>query len=197
MEQICLVHIDIDHIVAPQRFLGDIILNRADLTIHKQLFSVHIPREPTHPVVHRDDVRIKRTDQVIECRKRRDLPAGRHVDIHPEGSNAGLRMVFRIGMYRHMTFIQMGQLCLASRQHGILRDQKRNRSPLRLIILAGNIQNRCSDHIRQGRKNPCKTFRIILFVYIINIVFLLSCRLGITDIINVKAQGFGQVIKPV
>ena len=165
--------------------------------IQEEFFSIDIPGKASHPVIHRNDIRVKGTDEIIQCGKRCDLPAGRHVDIHPEGSNAGLRMVFRIGMYRHMTFIQMGQLCLASRQHGILRDQKRNRSPLRLIILAGNIQNRCSDHIRQGRKNPCKTFRIILFVYIINIVFLLSCRLGITDIINVKAQGFGQVIKPV
>ena len=152
MEQIRLVHIDIDHIVAPQRFLGDIILNRADLTIHKQLFSVHIPREPTHPVVHRDDVRIKRTDQVIECRKRRDLPAGRHVDIHPEGRQTGLRMVFRIGMDGHMALVQMRHLRLPlHRHHRAFCNQKRDRSPLRIVVLLGNTQYPRPDHICQRR----------------------------------------------
>ena len=96
-----------------------------------------------------------------------------------------------------MAFIQMGQLRLTSRKHGIFCDQKRNGSTLRLIILTRDIQDRCPDHVCQSRKNIGQTFRIVLFIYISNIVFLFSCRLGITDIINVKAQSFGQVIKPV
>ena len=96
-----------------------------------------------------------------------------------------------------MAFIQMGQLRLAPRKHGILCDQKRNGSPLRLIILTCDIQDRRSDHVCQSRKNIGQTFCIVLFIYISNIVFLFSCRLGITDVINVKAQGFGQVVKPV
>ena len=52
-------------------------------------------------------------------------------------------------------------------------------------------------HISQRRKDSGKPVRIILLVDIGNIILLLSGRFGITDVVNIKTEGFCQVIKPV
>ena len=57
---------------------------------------------------HGDDVRIKIADEVIQCLQRRDLPTGGHINIHPEGGYACLRMKFRVGMHRYMLLLPEG-----------------------------------------------------------------------------------------
>jgi len=92
----------------------------------------------------------------------------------------------------------MGHLCLPGhRDHGALRDQQRHGRPLRLIILLGNVKDGGAYHISQRRKDSGKPVRIILLVDIGNIILLLSGRFGITDVVNIKTEGFCQVIKPV
>ena len=108
--------------------------------VEEELLSVQIPGEAPDPVVHGDDIGVKGPDEVIQGGQWRDLPAGSHVDVHPEGGQAGLRMILRIGMDGDVAFIQMGDLCLAARGHkGPLRNQEGHRRALRIVVLPGDI----------------------------------------------------------
>ena len=87
-----------------------------------------------------------------------------------------------------MAFIQMGYLSASRRDHGSLCDKQSNRSSLRLVILLGDIQHLSPDHICKSCQYGPESVRIILLVNIGNIILLLSGRLGVTDVVNVKAQ---------
>jgi len=105
MEKVGLIHIDIHHVIPAQRLLCDIILNGFDPVIHKKLFAVHGPRKSPDTVIHCYDIRIKGTDQIVQGGQWGNLAAGSHVDIDTERGKAGLRMVFRISVDRHMALI--------------------------------------------------------------------------------------------
>ena len=78
MKNILLVDVDIDHIIAMPRRRRNIILNRIDAMIDKQLLAVHIPRKAANAVVESDDVRIEAVQEVIERIERRNAAARRH-----------------------------------------------------------------------------------------------------------------------
>ena len=188
MENIRLIYINIHCVISFQSTAVNIILDRSDLVVHKQFFPVYAPGKSTDPVIHSNDIGIERADKIVQGGKGGDLSAGSHVDIYAESSQTGLRMIFRISMDRHMALIQMSYLGASRRDHGSFPDQQGDRSPLGFIILLGDVQHLCAYHIcKCGQYGP-EPVRIILLVNIGNIVFLLSGRLGITDVINIKAQ---------
>ena len=165
--------------------------------IQKQFVSVDIAGESPNAVIHGDDVRVKRADEVIEGGKRCDCAAGCDVNVHTEGCKAGFRMIFRIGMDGNMAFVQMGKLGFADRDHRFLGNQDGDRGALRVIILTGNVQNLCADHVGQGGQDFSQSFGIVLFIDIGDVVPLFPRGFGVADIIDVKAQCFGQVVKAV
>ena len=117
--------------------------------IHEQLFALDIARKTAHAVVHGDDIRIKRADQVVERGQRRDLAAGRYVDIHAEGRQTGVRVVLGIGVHGDMAFVQMryDRIRLERGLHVLFRDQKRDRCALRVVVLLGDMQHMRADHL--------------------------------------------------
>ena len=127
----------------------------------------------------------------------RDLPAGGHVDVHPEGGQAGFRVILRVGVHRDMALVQVGQLRFSRRDHRALGDQDGDRGPLGVIVLPGNIQHLGADHIRQGGEDIGQALRVVLLVDIGDIVPLLPGRFGVTHIINVKAEGLCQIVEPI
>ena len=76
--------------------------------VHKQLFALNIACKAAHAVVHRDNVRIERADEVVEGGQRRDLAAGGHVDIHAEGRETGIRVVLRVGVDGDVALVEVG-----------------------------------------------------------------------------------------
>ncbi len=147
VEQVGLIHVDIYRVVALQRGPGDVVLYGRDVMVDKQLLSVHVARKAAHPVIHGDDVRVKAAYQKIQRIERRDDAAGGHVDIHAEGGDARLGMVFRIRMHRNMAFVQMRHnrfAALSEAGYRPLGNKQRGAGPLRLIVLPA----RCSGPAR-------------------------------------------------
>ena len=109
-------------------------------------------------------------------------------------------MVLRVGMHRHMALIQMCQNRLPGKLHRnlrFLRHQNRDRSPLRIVVLPGDMKDLCTDHLYHMCQNIRQTLRVILLVDIGNIFLLFPRSLGVTDIVNIKAKCFRQVVEAV
>ena len=68
---------------------------------------------------------------------------------------------------------------------------------LGIIILFGYTKNLSAYHFRYLKHNLGQTLRVILGINIFYIILLFSRCLSITNIIDIKAKGFGQVVKPV
>ena len=199
VEQVGLIHVDVVGIVAVERRGVDKVLNGRHIVVHKQLFALNIARKAAHAVVHGDDIRIERADQVIERRQRRDLTAGGNVNIHAEGGKAGIRMVFRIGMHGNMALVEVRDngIRLERRLHVLLRNEKGDGGALRVVILLGNVQHMRTDHLGHPLENAGQSFGVVLLVDIFDVVTLFALGLCIADIINVEGQRLGQVVEPV
>ena len=108
-------------------------------------------------------------------------------------------MVFRIGVHRHMAFVQMGhhRLAAAVFHHALLGDEEGDAGPLGLIVLLGDVEHRGADHLGETGQDLGETVRVILFVDILDIILLRPGCFGITDVVDIKAQGLGQVVEPI
>ena len=209
MEEACLIEIDVHSIVLVQRLLFDKLLDGGHLAVHKQLAALQITRKAAHAIIHRDDVRVELTDEIVQRLQRCNLSAGRDVDIHAKGRNARIGMKLRIGMYGDVALVQMGkyrlprQCCsvdglLASRDNRcLLGDEHRHTRPLRLVVLLCNIQDPRTDHIGHLRKDLRETIGVVLLINVLDVVPLLTCRLRIANVINIETQRLRQVVKPV
>ena len=62
MEHIRLIYIDIYRIILIQGILINVILDRCHMMIHEYLLTFYISGKTTHPVIHRDNIRIKAAD---------------------------------------------------------------------------------------------------------------------------------------
>lgn len=133
VEQVGLIHVDVIGIVAVERRGVDKVLNGRHIVVHKQLFALNIARKATHAVVHRDNVRIERADEVVEGGQRRDLAAGGHVDVHAEGRKAGIRMVLGVGVHGDMALVEVCHDGIRARAPGFM----------------------CSSAIRKVTEAPC------------------------------------------
>ena len=149
MEKVCLIHIDVYRIIPLQGFCCNIILNRCNLMIHKQLPAVYTAGKAPYPVIHGNNIRIKRAYEVIQCRQRCNFSAGCHINVHPKSGQTGFRMVFRVSMHCHMAFVQMSHLSAACGNHRPFCNQQSHGRPLGFIILLGNMQYLGSYHVRQ------------------------------------------------
>ena len=70
------------------------------MVIHEQLLP-SISRVKPRRVVHGDDIRIERADEVIERETAAVIsPQVANVNIHAEGGKAGIRMILRVGNAR-------------------------------------------------------------------------------------------------
>ena len=97
-----------------------------------------------------------------------------------------------------MALVQMRHLRLPlHRHHRAFRNQKRDRSPLRIVVLVGDVQHIGPDHIRDIDKNIRETIRVVLFIDICHVIPLLANSARIADIIYIKAQSLREVIEPI
>ena len=62
MEEVRLIDVDVDGIVTCQNFGVDIVLDRRDVMVDKQLFSRHVTRKAAYAVIQCDDVGIEAAD---------------------------------------------------------------------------------------------------------------------------------------
>ena len=197
MEQVGLVHIDVHRVIPAQNLRVDIVLDGHHVVVQEQLLAVQVPGEAPHTVVHGDDVRIEGANQIVQCGQGRDLPAGGHVNIHPEGGQERFGVVLGVGVHRDMALIQVAQHRIPRRGHRALGDEDSHRGPLGVIVLPGDIQHLGADHIRQGGEDIGQALRVILLVDIGDIVPLLPGRFGVTHVINVKTEGLCQIVEPI
>ncbi|MNN38706.1 hypothetical protein D3C81_1527140 [compost metagenome] len=67
MEDVLLIYIDIDHVIQPFIFIGNVVLYGADIMIYEQLASVNITSEAANPVIHRHHIWFKRMNKEVKC----------------------------------------------------------------------------------------------------------------------------------
>ena len=139
MKDIFLIHVDVYHIIAAARTLGNVILDGINAVIDEQLLAAQVAGKAADMVVEGYDVGIEIVDQVIQRVERRNTTARRYVDISAEGHDPLLRMAFRIRMNRQMALIQMTNYVGVGRFDRLFRNEDRHAGPLRIVILAGNI----------------------------------------------------------
>ena len=167
--------------------------------VHEQLFTLDVAGKAAHAVVHRNNIRVERADEVIKGRQRRDLAAGCHVDIHAEGRKAGVRVVLGVCVHGNMALVEVRHdgVRLERRLHVLLRDEKGYGGALRVVILLGNVQHMRTDHLGHPLENAGQSFGVVLLVDIFDVVTLFALGLCIADIINVEGQLLCHVVEPV
>src|SRR5690606_15236014 len=112
VEQVFLVHVDVDHLVPTLDRLGQEVLDRVDLVVDVVLLALHVAGEAADAVVHHHDVRLEALDQVVQGLQRRDHATRGHVDVGAEGGDAVVRVRFRIGVHGDVRLVQV-------RHHGV------------------------------------------------------------------------------
>ena len=155
MEDVGFVNINVHRVIAAQSLFINIVLNRIDIMVNKQFTALQITGEAAHPVIHSDDVGIKTANQIIQRGKRGNFAACGHVDVHPKGGQAGFRVIFRVSVHRDVAFVQMGHGGVAHRQHRTFSNQQSDAGPLRVIILAGNVQHLGANHFGHVGQDAC------------------------------------------
>ena len=209
MEDIFLIHIHVDHLISVLGIFRQEVLDRIDIVINVVLGAIQITSHSTHPVIHGDNIGIEAVDQVVQRTQRGDHPTGRHVHIYSKSGDTIIRVRLWIGMYRHMALIQVSNDRLWQRPRRffvpvssngwcfMLSNQHGHAGTLRLIILAGYIQNVGANDFGYVGENLGETLRVIQLVNIFDIFLTVLFCLCVSDIKNIKTQGFGQVIKTV
>ncbi|MNN26852.1 hypothetical protein D3C81_1403720 [compost metagenome] len=66
MENMLRVHIDVDHLILLDYFVGNVVLDRTDIMVDEQLVAVDVPGKSANPVIDRHNVRFEGVDQVIQ-----------------------------------------------------------------------------------------------------------------------------------
>ncbi|MNC14397.1 hypothetical protein D3C75_621740 [compost metagenome] len=206
MEQVFLVHVHVGHLVRLLGIVGEVLLDRVDLVVDEVLFALHVTGEAAHAVVYGDDVRVERVDQVVERLQRRDHPAGRHVDVDAEGGDAFHRMDFRIGVHRDVALVQVREDGLLQRArrlldlavgglHRLLGDQDGHAGALRIVVLAGDVEDVRADDLDHIGEDLRQALGIVDLVDVLDVGLLIFRRLGVADVVDVEAQGLGQVVE--
>ena len=108
MEQIFLIHVDVNHLVGVLGIFGQVVLDRVDVVVDVVLGAIHVAGKAAYTIVHRDHIGVEAVDQVVQYFQRRDQTAGRHVDIRTEGADAFVGVALRVGMYGYVAFVQVG-----------------------------------------------------------------------------------------
>ena len=82
-------------------------------------------------------------------------------------------------------------------RHWLFGDQNRHAGALWLVILAGDVEYVCANDVYNIGQNLCKPLGVVFFIDVLHICLLVFRRLGIADVVDVEAQGLGQVVEPV
>ena len=133
VENIFLIYIDVHHVVLIAQLRCHVVLDGIDTVVDEDLLALHVTRKAAHAVVSDDDIRIEGLEEKIQRIQRRDLPAGRYIDVCTEGTDAILRMHFRIRMDSDMALVKMAHHILLL--DFFLCDQHRDGCALRVIVL--------------------------------------------------------------
>src|SRR5690606_23281463 len=112
VEDVLLVDVDVQHLVARADVLGQVVLDRVDLVVDVVLAALDVAGEAAHAVVHDHDVGLEALDQVVQGLQRRDHAAGGDVDVGAEGRDAVVRVGFRVGVHGDVRLVQV-------RDHGV------------------------------------------------------------------------------
>src|SRR5690606_36015104 len=70
VEGIFLIHVHVNHLIGVTGIVTQVVLNGIDFVVDVMLHTIHVTGKTAHPVIHRDDVRIKAVNQVIQCFQR-------------------------------------------------------------------------------------------------------------------------------
>ena len=208
VEDIGLINIYINGVIAFESVLVDIVLNGSYVMVYEQLLAVFVAGETADAVVNGDNIRVEASYKIVKGFERRCLSAGGNVYIHAESGNFIVRVEFGIGMHREMAFVQMsGNTLLGDTAHlahiagGVnifyilVRNQYGHRRALRVIVLLGNIQHVRADHFRNVAEDLRQTVGIVLFVNVFDIIRLFPRAFCIANIVNVKAESLGKIIE--
>jgi hypothetical protein len=66
-----------------------------------------------------------------------------------------------------------------------------------VVVLAGDVEDVRADDVDDIAENLRQAFGIVLFVDVLDVRLLIFRRLRIADVVDVEAQGLGQVVEPV
>ena len=107
MEDISLIDVYINGIIAFESFFFYVVLNGSDFVVDKEFFAVSISCEAPYTIVYCDDVGIEAVNEKVKGIQRRDSSAGGNVNINTESCNSVVRVIFGISVNGDMTFIKM------------------------------------------------------------------------------------------
>ena len=203
VEQVFLVHVDVDHLVARLDRLGHEVLDRIDLVVDVVLGALHVAGEAAHAVVHDHDVGLEAFDQVVQGLQRRNDATGGHVDVGAEGGDAVVRVGFRIGVHGDVRLVQVrhhgvGNDFLARGllvDHRLFGNQDRHRGTLGVVVLAGHVQDVGADDLGHVGQDLGKALGVVGFIDVLDVALALFFRHGVADVVDVEAQGLGQVVE--
>ncbi len=197
MEDVLLVDVDIDGLVAGQDLRGDEVLDGVDLVVDEVLAPLHIPGEPPHPVVHDDDVGVEAVDKEVQGLQGGDVPAGGDVDVRPEGADPLVGMAFWIGVDGDVALVQVGHHRLLGDHGGLLGDKEGDARPLGLVVLAGDVEDVGADHPRHLLQDGGQALGVVGLVDVVDVGPPLRWGPGVADVVDVEAQGLGEVVEAV
>ncbi|MNQ75375.1 hypothetical protein D3C85_901700 [compost metagenome] len=176
--------------------------------VDEVLLALHVTGEAAHAIVHGDDVRIELVDQVVERLQRRDHATGGYIDVHAERGDTRHRVDLRIGVNGDMALVEVRQDGLRQRAggfldlavgggHRLLGDQDGHARALGIVILAGDIEDVGTYDVDHIGEDLGQAFGVVLFVDVLDVGLLVLGGLCVADVIDVEAQGLGQVVEPV
>src|SRR5690554_5054461 len=117
-------------------------------------------------------------------------------------------MAFRVGVNGYVALVQVRNNGVWQRARGflvigfavghfVLGNQHGYRGTVGLVVLAGNVEDIGADDLDHVWKDLGQTLGIVRLVGVINIGFTLFFGLRVTDIVDIEAQGLGQVVETV
>ena len=133
VENIFLIYINVHHVVLIAQLRRHVVLDGIDTVVDENLLALHVTRKAAHALVSDDDICIEALQENIQRIQTRELPAGRYIDVCTEGTDAILRMHFRICMDSNMALVKMAHHILLL--DFFLCDQHRDGCALRIIVL--------------------------------------------------------------
>ncbi len=203
VEDVLLIDIHVEHLVARLDVLGQEILDRIDLVVDVVLLALHVAGEAAHAVVHDDDVGLEAFDQVVQRLQRRDHAAGGHVDVRAEGRDAVVRMGFRIRVHRDVRLVHVGHHrvgddllpCILLVDHRLLGNEDGHRRPLGVVVLAGHVQDVGADDLRHIRQDLGQAIGVVLLVDVLDVATALVLGRGVAHVVDIEAQRLGEVVE--
>ena len=110
-------------------------------------------------------------------------------------------MAFRVGVDGQVALVEVShdrvgqQRMLQWHCDGPLGHQQRHARTLRLIVLAGDIQYIGADHVCNPGQDAGQTIGVVLLIDILDVLETVRGRARIANIVDVEAQGLGQIVK--